>query len=373
MIDDNSLFIGLMSGTSMDGVDCALVKFDETAHQAHLIATHLETIPKELKNEALSISLGEENVHFTRIAQLDFKFGELFAQSVNNLLRKAKINPAQIKAIGSHGQTIWHHPQKPVPFTIQIGDPNIIAKKTNITTVADFRRGDMALGGQGAPFVPPFHMWLLGNKEPRVILNIGGIANITLLPFHGEPCLGFDTGPGNGLMDAWTFKHLHQPFDNNGTFAKSGAWHAPLLSKMLTDPFFASKAPKSTGKDYFNLHWLEKQLIEFESLAPKDVQATLLELTAITIAEEILKYRQQAEVLVCGGGFHNSVLLATIARHLGKQFQLKSTEEYGVAPDWLEAVCFAWYAKKRINKETVDLTNITGSSRPVILGGIFEP
>ncbi|MBI2791578.1 MAG: anhydro-N-acetylmuramic acid kinase [Gammaproteobacteria bacterium] len=372
MIDKDSLYIGLMSGTSMDGVDCVIVSFDEKTHQAHVIATHLENIPKELKNEAMAISLDEANVHFTQVALLDSKFGHLFAQSVNNLLRKAKINASEIKAIGSHGQTIWHHPQQPVPFTIQIGDPNIIAKETNITTVADFRRGDIALGGQGAPFVPPFHAWLLGTKASRVILNIGGIANITLLPFQNEPTLGFDTGPGNGLMDAWTFKHLHQPFDNNGAFAKTGAWHAPLLSKMLTDPFFAQKAPKSTGKDYFSLHWLEKHLAEFSSLAPKDVQATLLELTAITIAEEIQKYRKQAEVLVCGGGCHNPVLLATISRHLGNQFQLKSTEEYGVAPDWLEAVCFAWYAKKRLNKEAIDLTNITGSSRPVILGGIYE-
>lgn len=368
----SDLYIGLMSGTSMDGVDCALVSFDESNHQANLIASHLENIPEALKNEALSISLGESNVHFTRVAQLDFKFGHLFAKSVNNLLQKAKMNPSQIKAVGSHGQTLWHHPHQPSPFTIQIGDPNIIAKETGITTVADFRRGDMALGGQGAPFVPPFHMWLLASIDSRIILNIGGIANITLLPFNGEPCLGFDTGPGNGLMDAWVFKHLQQPFDNNGTFAAKGICHKPLLEQMLDDPFFKQKAPKSTGKDYFNLPWLEKHLTSHSSLSPQDIQATLLELTATTIAKHIQLFRKNGEVLVCGGGCHNPVLLKAIQKHLGEGFKLKSTEDYGVAPDWLEAICFAWYAKKRICNEPVDLTAITGAKKPTMLGGVYS-
>ncbi len=204
-------------------------------------------------------------------------------------------------------------------------------------------------------------------------MNIGGIANITLLPFQGEPCLGFDTGPGNGLMDAWVFKHLHQPFDNKGAFAAKGTCHSPLLEQMLNDPFFKQKAPKSTGKDHFNLQWLEKHLTKYPSLTAQDVQATLLELTAITIAKHIHHFRQNGEVLVCGGGFHNPVLIKAIQKHLGDHFTLKSTEEYGVAPDWLEAICFAWYAKKRMENEPVDLTAITGAKKPTILGGVYLP
>ncbi len=368
----DGLYIGLISGTSMDGVDCALVSFDETNHSVKLHATHLEEIPTALKKEALDISLGEANVHFTRICELEVKFGHLFAKSVNNLLAKTNYNASHVKAIGSHGQTLWHHPQLPIPFTLQVGDPNIIAKETGITTVADFRRADMALGGVGAPFVPPFHQWLLGSSESRIVLNIGGIANITLLPFENQPCLGFDTGPGNGLMDAWVMQHLQQPFDKGGAFAQAGRCHEPLLKTLLSDDFFAQQPPKSTGKDYFNLLWLQKNLVDFpEITSPQDVQATLLELTAISIAQQIQHARQQAKVLVCGGGCHNPVLLQALTKHLGKNYNLTTTENYGIPPDWVEAVCFAWYAMKRIHTQPIDLMNITGSKAPLILGGVY--
>ncbi len=369
---NHELYIGLMSGTSMDGVDAALVSFDEQQRKVKLHATHLEEIPEDLKKEALSISLGEANVHFTRICELEVKFGHLFANSVKNLLAKAKVSSSDIKAIGSHGQTLWHQPHPPIPFTLQIGDPNIIAKETQITTVADFRRGDLALGGVGAPFVPPFHQWLLGSDESRVVLNIGGIANITLLPFENSACLGFDTGPGNGLMDAWVAQLWQKPYDKDGAIAKSGKVHPDLLTSMLKDPFFALAAPKSTGKDYFNLLWLGKHLAKYPNIiAPEDVQATLLELSAVSIAQAIQHYRQHAQVLACGGGCHNPTLLNAISDHLGNKFTVKTTENYGIAPDWVEAVCFAWYAMKRIKKELIDLTQITGSSEPVILGGVF--
>lgn len=362
-----------MSGTSMDGIDAALVSFNEEAHSLTLHATHLEAIPSDIKKEALKISLGEANVHFTRICELEYQFGHLFANSVQNLLKKSTFSARDITAIGSHGQTLWHHPYQPHPFTLQVGDPNIIAKETNITTVADFRRADLAQGGVGAPFVPPFHQWLLGANESRIVLNIGGIANITLLPFENQPCLGFDTGPGNGLMDAWVMQQCQQPFDKDGAFAKAGTCDEQLLATLLEDNYFSLKAPKSTGKDYFNLLWLQQHLAKFPHLSsPQDVQATLLELCAISIANSIKQYRQQAVVLVCGGGCHNPVLQSAIAKHLGNNFKLKTTEDYGIAPDWVEAACFAWYAMKRMHNQFVDLTSITGSHKPVILGGIFR-
>ncbi len=371
------LYIGLMSGTSMDGVDCALVSFDEANQQVKLHATHLEEIPLALREEALAISLGQANVHFTTISVLDVKFGQLFAQSVKNLLRKTLYTEKQVKAIGSHGQTLWHHPHPPTPFTLQVGCPNIIAKTTGITTVADFRRGDIALGGVGAPFVPPFHQWILGANESRVILNIGGIANITLLSPQATqdaaPLSGFDTGPGNGLMDAIAMQHLQQPYDKNGAFAQSGKCNPLLLARLLSDPYFAQSAPKSTGKDYFNLAWLEEHLKALPAIPAQDVQATLLELTAVSIAQHIKQYRQQAQVLVCGGGCHNPVLLSAISKQLGDQFTVKTTEDYGVAPDWIEATCFAWYAMKRLHEMPIDLRQVTGSKRPVILGGVYLP
>ncbi|MBS0288139.1 MAG: anhydro-N-acetylmuramic acid kinase [Proteobacteria bacterium] len=368
----NELYIGLMSGTSMDGVDCVLASFDEKSHKVHLHATHLEEIPDALKKEALALSQSQTNPHFTKVCELEVKFGQLFAKSVKNLLAKSSYTASQIKAIGSHGQTLWHHPHPPYPFTLQVGDPNIIAKETGIITVADFRRADIALGGVGAPFVPPFHEWLFNSNEPRVILNIGGIANITLLPRDNEPLLGFDTGPGNGLMDAWVMQHLQTPFDKDGAFAQSGKCHEGLLNKLLSDPFFALKAPKSTGKDYFNLLWLQKKLADFPAISTaEEVQATLLQLTAKSIANHIQQYRNKALVLVCGGGCHNPVLLKALSQHLGNNFTIKTTQDYGIAPDWVEAACFAWYAMKRIKGEAVDLTKVTGSREPVVLGGVY--
>lgn len=365
-----NLYVGLMSGTSLDGVDCVIASFD-APHQVKIIASHLAPIAEDIKEAALSISLGDGQTSFTRVAELDVLFGQLLASSVNDLLSKAKINSQQITAIGSHGQTLWHHPRDPYPFTLQIGDPNIIAKSTGITTVADFRRADMALGGQGAPFVPPFHQWLLGDAKPRIVLNIGGIANITLLK-HSQPCVGFDTGPGNGLMDAWIKECRNEPFDKGGAFAQSGKVSDHLLASLLNDPFFAQVGPKSTGKDYFNLSWLKRHL-QGITLDPADVQATLLELTSVTIANTIKHHLQAAELVVCGGGSHNNALMKSLTQQLGKSYPLTTTQTYGLHPDWVEAACFAWLAKMRLDEQAVDLTAITGALRPTILGGVYAP
>lgn len=364
-------YIGLMSGTSMDGVDCVVADF-ETPHQVKIIASHLAQIPQDLKETALSISLGDGKTPFTTVAELDMLFGQLFASNVNDLLTKTKLQPEQIAAIGSHGQTLWHNPREPYPFTLQIGDPNIIAKSTGIATVADFRRADMALAGQGAPFVPPFHQWLFGQDRPRIVLNIGGIANITVLSHKQQTCIGFDTGPGNGLMDAWIQEVLGKPYDDDGAFARSGKVNAKLLTALLDDPFFAQPAPKSTGKDYFNLTWLKNHLHGM-ALKPEDVQATLLKLTAMSITQAIKTYYPHAEVLVCGGGWHNTTLIDELSTLLSKNYSVTTTETYGLHPDWVEAACFAWYAKMRIEQKTIDLTTITGAMRPTILGGVYLP
>lgn len=364
-------YIGLMSGTSMDGVDCVVATFEDN-NQINIIASHLAPIADDLKEAALTISLGDGKTAFTEVQELDLLFGQLFASSVNDLLAKAKLHANDIMAVGSHGQTLWHHPKEPYPFTLQIGDPNIIAKSTGITTVADFRRADMALGGQGAPFVPPFHQSLFGQQDPRIVLNIGGIANITVLAHGSQPCVGFDTGPGNGLMDAWIKACRNEPYDQDGAFAKSGKVSNALLDRLLSDPFFAQKGPKSTGKDYFNLSWLKKSLSSL-SLSNADIQATLLELTTVSIANAIKPYYSQAEVLVCGGGCHNSALMQALSKALGDHYSLTTTETYGLHPDWVEAACFAWYAKMRMCHQAVDLTTITGAIKPAILGGVYAP
>lgn len=354
----------------MDGVDCVVVNF--ASEQLQLIATHSEPIPAALKHAALQVSLGQGNEPFTEIAALDVQFGHLFAQSVSHLLQKANLNASQIAATGSHGQTIWHQPRGPTPFSLQIGDPNIIAKNTGITTIADFRRADIAVGGQGAPFVPPFHQWLFAADNPRVVLNIGGIANITVLPANDKSCLGFDTGPGNGLMDAWIAEYRQESYDKDGTWAEQGTLQPALLEHMLQDPFFSQTGPKSTGKDYFNLRWLQ-QYLQDKDFAPADIQATLLALTSVSISRAIQKILPTAEILLCGGGSHNQALVTSLATELGKNYQVTTTKHYGLHPDWVEAACFAWLAKMCLTKTPIDLTAITGAKRPTILGGVYSP
>ncbi len=354
----------------MDGVDCVVANF--ASGRLQLIATHSQPIPAALKHAALQASAGQGNEPFTAIAELDVQFGHLFAESVHQLLQKASLNASQIAAIGSHGQTIWHQPRGPNPFTMQIGDPNIIAKSTDITTIADFRRADLALGGQGAPFVPPFHHWLFASDNPRVVLNIGGIANITVLPANDKSFLGFDTGPGNGLMDAWIAENQQEPYDQNGAWAEQGTLITALLERMLQDPFFSQSGPKSTGKDYFNLRWLQPYLQD-KNFAPVDVQATLLALTSISVRDAIQKMLPTAEVLLCGGGSHNGALMTSLATELGKNYQVTTTQNYGLHPDWVEAACFAWLAKMCLNKIPIDLTAITGAKRATILGGVYSP
>ncbi len=365
-----SYYIGLMSGTSLDAIDAAIVRFSgkRCELQQHLALT----ISEDIRQQALSLLTPGEN-ELARLCRLDVQLGRLFAEAVQALLRQADLDASAISAIGSHGQTLRHYPDTEFPTTLQIGDPNIIAEQTGITTIADFRRRDMAAGGQGAPLAPAFHQALLRDeKDDRVVLNIGGIANIPLLPADpAQPITGFDTGPGNALMDSWIQTHLQQSHDPEGTWATSGKMNKTLLDQLLSDAYFQQAPPKSTGRETFNLSWLEKQLQNFSDLSAEDIQATLAELTAISIARAISKHAADTkQVLICGGGIHNSYLIQRLAAHLPQQ-QLRSTQELGIDPDWVEAMAFAWLAKQTLEGQAGNLPGVTGAQHPVILGGIY--
>lgn len=361
-------FIGLISGTSMDAIDAVLVSFE--AATPRLLAHHSLPLSHEIRTELTALQQpGHDELN--RTARLDIEMGRLFAQSTSELLELSGCQPREIIAIGSHGQTIRHLPNGEYRTSFQIGDPNLIAELTGITTVADFRRRDMAAGGQGAPLVPAFHNQVFRSDTlNRVIVNIGGIANITVLPAdRDEPVIGFDTGPGNGLMDAWIGRHQGRNHDHRGEWAARGRVLPELLDRMLTDPYFSLAAPKSTGKEYFHLDWLQKYLAK--KMAAEDVQATLCELTATTITNAIRHVGPGTEeIYVCGGGVYNQHLMQRLVELL-KPAKTASTDELGLAPDWVEAICFAWLAKQTLHRHPANLPSVTGARHDVVLGGIF--
>jgi anhydro-N-acetylmuramic acid kinase len=358
------LFIGLMSGTSADGIDAVLVDF--TAPQPKFIAGLYSPFPPDLRQMILNLCQpGEDEIN--RLGDLDVLLGKRFAETINTLLEKNQITPQQVRAIGSHGQTIRHHPQR--GFTLQVGDPNIITAETGITTIADFRRRDIAHGGQGAPLVPAFHQHILGSKHThRAVVNIGGIANITLLPADSTSTLGFDTGPGNTLMDAWIEKNLQQRCDENGAWAAQGSVNQELLETLLNDEYFKLPAPKSTGREYFNLPWLEKHSLQHLPIV--DVQATLTALTAHSIINAIHHHLPNSEILICGGGVHNQYLMQQLAQLTTNP--IASTKKLGVDPDWMEAMAFAWLAKQTLDGKPGNIAAVTGAKRATILGGIYS-
>jgi anhydro-N-acetylmuramic acid kinase len=296
-----------------------------------------------------------------------------FSQAANQLLSEAGCAAKDIKAIGSHGQTVRHRPELTYPFTLQIGDPNIIAANTGITTIADFRRMDMAHGGQGAPFAPAFHHQFFSSaSEPRAVVNLGGIANVTLLQPRQSP-LGFDTGPANTLMDQWITQHKSLDYDKDGLWASSGEVIEELLDALLTEDYFTQTAPKSTGCEYFNMNWViqKTQNLELNQFAPEDVQRTLLQLTVNTVTEAIKEQMPNGQVYLCGGGAHNPLLKQELQNKL-PNLKVSSTEKLGVAPDWVEAMTFAWFASKTLNQQPIALNSITGAHQNSILGGIYH-
>lgn len=360
-------YIGVMSGTSLDGVDVVLAAIDDrmVAQQASLSWP----IPVTLKEAILAICQGQQ-LTLSQLGQLDSRLGKLFADAVLALLKQENLRPQDIVAIGCHGQTVWHEPGGDAPHTLQIGDNNQIVARTGITVVGDFRRRDMALGGQGAPLVPAFHQALLAHPvERRMVLNIGGIANLSLL-FPGLPVRGYDTGPGNMLMDAWIWRQKGQPYDKDARWASTGSVIRPLLQQMLSDPWFARPAPKSTGREYFNYGWLERQLAHFPGLAGSDVQATLAELTAVSIAEQALLSGGCERLLVCGGGGRNPLVMARLASLL-PGIEVGTTDEAGISGDDMEALAFAWLAWRTVAGLPGNLPSVTGASQPSVLGAIF--
>lgn len=363
------IYIGIMSGTSLDGIDLVAAKFE--GQKISVLHQGMAPFPGHLKDQLLALSQGA-TITLEDIGTIDSFLGLTYAKAVNDFLEKNNLNPKDIRAIGCHGQTVFHKPTGPYPFTMQLGDANIIAAHTNIITVADFRRKDMALGGQGAPLVPAFHQAVLADEHIcRVVLNIGGIANISVLAPH-LPVVGFDTGPGNMLMDSWIKAHLGFDYDKNGDWASAGKPNEPLLFNFLSDPYFTLAPPKSTGRERFHPAWLTRHLNAFKlTIAPEDVQATLLALTARSIAQEIEKY-PQGEVLVCGGGARNTALMTALQDAL-PLWRVLPTDERGIDSDSMEALAFAWLAKQTMEGKPGNLPQVTGASRLCRLGAIYYP
>ena len=362
-----ALYIGVMSGTSLDGMDIALVELEAGA-SIKLLASHYTAMPEAMRAEILGLcSSGPDEIARSAIAENHWV--ELAAQGIKALLEQQQLAPCDIRAIGSHGQTIRHEPAQ--GFTVQIGNPALLAELTNICVVGDFRRRDVAAGGQGAPLVPAFHEALFtGNPGHRAILNVGGFSNLSLIN-QTDPVSGFDCGPGNVLLDAWIQEQRGELYDRNGEWAASGEVDTRLLQALLQDPFFQTKGPKSTGREVFNLAWLKHHLLSLPSVTAQNVQATLLELTALTIVQSLQTAQPHTdELLVCGGGAHNAALMARLANLLANT-QVSSTLTKGVDPDWVEAMAFAWLAHCCLENIPANRPSVTGARGLRVLGGIY--
>lgn len=383
MAEGPRLYLGLISGTSADGIDAALVEFAPPSAGAssadrrapsgtprlEIVAACTTPYPNELRRRVLALATSSAAIALDDYGRLDVEIGECFAAAANALLREAGIDKAAIAAIGSHGQTVRHRGGGERPFTLQIGDPSVIAEHTGIDTIADFRRADVAAGGQGAPLLPALHAAVFADPAvPRAILNLGGIANLTVLE-HGSDALGFDSGPANCLLDAWAERHLDTPRDEGGAWARSGRVDEGLLAELLADPYFAAAPPKSTGREDFNLAWLEPRLRA--GLNPADVQATLLALSARSIAGALRRSAPKTrEVYACGGGVHNAALMEALRAQL-PGLSVGSTAALGLDPDYVEAAGFAWLARTRLAGEPGNLPSVTGARGPRLLGAIY--
>ncbi|MGY1459358.1 anhydro-N-acetylmuramic acid kinase [Luteimonas sp. A534] len=363
-------FLGLISGTSADGIDAALVDFDGDDAAARPSLRFARTYPWDPALRARLVALGQQGASLTLddVGELDVAIGRAFAAAALAALDDAGTAAADITAIGSHGQTLRHRPHGVLPFSLQLGCAASIAERTGITTVAGFRARDVAAGGHGAPLVPALHAALLHEPgESRAVLNLGGIANFTLLPAEG-PVRGFDTGPANGLMDAWCLHHRGEAYDRGGAFAASGHVDKTLLARLLDEPWFALPPPKSTGRDQFHLGWVESRLAGTES--PADVQATLLALTAHTVADALRATQPgTARVIACGGGVHNAALMAALAGELPGMV-VESSAAHGLDPDAIEAMAFAWLARETLAGRPGNLATVTGAAGPRVLGAI---
>lgn len=367
----SNYYIGIMSGTSLDGVDLALVDFAQNPPK--MTACDFAPMPDELR-QAISTLVKTGETSLQALGELDCRLGRLYAECVNRFLAKNNLRAEQIQVIGCHGQTVWHSPQGDFPFTTQIGDMNIVAVQTGITTIGDFRRKDIAYGGQGAPLVPAFHQAVFAKENAVVgVLNIGGISNISLL-VPNQPTIGYDIGAGNTLMDVWIEQHQGVKYDKNGDWARSGKVNKALLADLLNEPFLQLPPPKSTGRELFNLEWLAKKLANHTACQPEDVQATLLEFTAQSIADSLAQIHNPqnlpCELAVCGGGARNAFLMQRLAERCSN-WRVTTTNEYGLDIDFVEAAAFAWLAYQRMHNLPSNLPSVTGAKQAVSLGVFF--
>lgn len=360
----HAYFIGVMSGTSADGIDAVLIATGDG--QSTLTLGHHRGMPQALRDEILSFRHPGDN-ELDRLAVLDRQLADEYAAAIQTLLKEAEVSASDVTAIGSHGQTLRHHPGGETPYTVQVGDPNRLAELTGVTVVADFRRRDIAAGGQGAPLVPAFHRArLIDAGVPSAVVNIGGIANVTLVSAEGA-VRGWDTGPGNTLLDGWISQHQGHLFDDEGSWASSGQVLEPLLNALLADPYFSRPYPKSTGPDYFHLDWLKQSLTGEE--APQDVQRTLLELTVMSICDA-LSIESVDVVRLCGGGAYNTLLRHRLAESMPSA-HVTTTAEIGVDPQWVEAWAFAWLAEQTLASLPGNVPAVTGAADERVLGGIY--
>jgi len=358
-----------MSGTSLDGVDAVLVGFPD--QRCVIRAHHHRDYPGDLRTLLARVTRDPGVATLPELAALDVRIAEEFAAAAQHLLTGAATDRPSIRAIGSHGQTVFHAPDGPARTSIQLGDPALIAARTGLTVVGDFRRGDVALGGQGAPLVPAFHRYAFGvPAATRAVVNIGGIANVTLLN-PSAPLIAFDTGPGNTLLDAWCAEHTGSAFDTQGKFAASGRVQDELLALLLADPYFGRLPPKSTGVDYFNPAWIRSRLGSGSKfrIAPEDMQATLAELTAATISSTLT---DAVAIAVCGGGAYNDDLLDRLRRRL-PDCTVGTTTDWGILPELVEAAAFAWFARERLEGRPTNTPEVTGARAGLSMGGVYLP
>ncbi|WP_229359898.1 anhydro-N-acetylmuramic acid kinase [Ferrimonas aestuarii] len=368
----SQLYIGIMSGTSVDGIDVALVEIIDGCTRL-LHAIEVAFAPK-VRQQILALC-ADQHTSLSALGQLGVTLGRAYGSAVNQLMAERSLKPEQIRAIGCHGQTLFHAPTGSAPFSMQLVNPHELAATTGITTITDFRGMDIALGGQGAPLVPLFHRSLMAEShddETLVFANIGGMANLSVL---APEFLGFDSGPGNVLLDAWSMHCLGQSFDKDGRLAQQGQVNSQLLSRLLAEPYFAQPAPKSTGRELFSLSWLQQKLDEYrtdhdDELSDADVMATLVALTASTLTEPLQGY-PAGRLLLCGGGTRNPALMAALKQAL-PHWQLQTTTEAGIDSDAMEAMAFAWLAHRCLNRLPATEPSLTGARHSEVAGCITQ-
>ena len=370
----NDLYFGVMSGTSADAIDIVLAQVND--RELSIIDSASTALSETIRHNIKTLCSQSDN-EIEKSVSLGVTLSLITGDLINQLLEKNNLSPSLISAIGYHGQTIRHQPNAHQPFSVQIGCPSTLAFKTKITTITDFRMADIAAGGQGAPLVPAFHRYAFQTKtENRFIVNIGGIANLTLLPSNEQtPIIGFDTGPGNTLLDEWINLHKGMSFDHNGEWANSGTIISELLTSMMQDSYIYQPLPKSTGKEHFNLDWLRQYTDDFQTSKPEDIQRTLIEFTALSIASGITQVLQthkisQAHIYLCGGGINNTTLANALQNHLHKTC-ISSTQALGIHPQLVECAAFAWLARQTLERKPGNLPSVTGATQERILGGIY--